>query len=1029
MADMIPVVRLKSFKRKAPPIETNDRALVNDREFDNARKLSYDGDFTNVREFTSKRGYASDEKLDTDDHRYESQPVLNALAVEPDQAILQLPQFNDFMDLVPLDSVPPGVGPSNNSSIEEVDVPNTDFAYPDELRGLAILAVPFSGRILSAVRLNKRMSFMRNIVKHAISFREYHNRKRELLRNIARSLRKRFIDDSKLEERIKERDEKQRMKALRENDMSAYTELVKKRKDDRLQFLLDQTDSLLSSLRDFVETQKAQAELFDEIAITTSRINDDSNEREKPLVDAKLPTLKMSADLSSSKTTTTRDYYKSAHQASEKFLVQPSLIVGGTMKPYQLVGLEWMVSLYNNKLSGILADEMGLGKTVQAISLLAHLIEKKENNGPFLVCVPLSTLSNWANEFKRWAPSISVVQYKGTPLQRKEIAKKSIATSDYNVLLTTYDYTMKDKGRLGAIKWQCVIVDEGHRLKNAQSKFTLIMGQFQSRYRLLLTGTPLQNSLPELWSLLNFLLPKIFGSAESFEAWFSQPFAAFKGGSVEAGGETVGLNAEEKLVIINRLHAILRPFLLRRLKSHVLTQLPQKVEYVLRCQLSAWQRLQYTQVQRFGAVATEPDSSLKTARGLQNLLMQLRKVCNHPFLMRNETLETFDSSEDPEWLWRSCGKMELLDRILPKLKAGGHRILIFSQMTRMLDILSDYLDDNHHSYLRLDGSTTAADREQRMELFNAENSPYFIFLLSTRAGGLGINLATADTVIIYDSDWNPTVDAQAMDRAHRIGQKKEVRVLRLLSVSPIEEAIHSRATEKSTMENLVITAGKFEGGGDEKDEERTKFLESIIREDLDTHRSEDDEDGERESVIPDAVSLNRLIGRGDDEFALFQKMDVDRLIRDRLVKKPFAAGADGTFRNLESVTCDSTNASQFASTSYAETQDEANLRKELIMGAEISHYTRSRLMSESEVPVWARLSTVDQNAIKARRSITANVATSIVFKDISSSTIHVVPEYGSSQDIAQLDATNTLKRSTRSRSIRRYVDNDEEFQE
>jgi superfamily II DNA/RNA helicase len=376
--------------------------------------------------------------------------------------------------------------------------------------------------------------------------------------------------------------------------------------------------------------------------------------------------------------------------------------------------------------------------------------------------------------------------------------------------------------------------------------------------------------------------------------------------------------------------------------------------------------------------------------------------------------------------------MELLDRILPKLKAGGHRILIFSQMTRMLDILSDYLDDNHHSYLRLDGSTTAADREQRMELFNAENSPYFIFLLSTRAGGLGINLATADTVIIYDSDWNPTVDAQAMDRAHRIGQKKEVRVLRLLSVSPIEEAIHLRATEKSTMENLVITAGKFEGGGDEKDEERTKFLESIIREDLDTHRgAEDDEDGERESVIPDAVSLNRLIGRGDDEFALFQKMDADRLIRDRLVKKPFAAGADGTFRNLESITCDSTNASQFASASDAETQDEANLRKELIMGAEISHYTRSRLMSESEVPVWARLSTVDQNAIKARRSITANVATSIVFKDISSSSTHVVPEYGAisiSQIDALLDASNTLKRSTRSRSIRRYVDNDEEFQ-
>lgn len=998
---MSTILRLKSIKRKAPPTERANVGNPFHPEVDH---------YENERERSEvERSSASQT----------SQRSLHSQSV--DSSLPSIPQYTDFMDLIPLDLVPPGAAPK--VPIMEVENhPYSDIISPLEYRGLAVIAIPFSDQRISTAKSNMRLSFMRNVVMHALSFRDYHNRKRELLRNIARSLRKRFLDDSKLEERMKERDEKQRMKALRENDMSAYTELVKKRKDDRLQFLLDQTDSLLSSLREFVETQKAQADSFDEIAKNSFRFNDESVEEEKPLVVAKVPDSSTSSLTSPSAVTSTKDYYKTAHQSREKFLVQPSLIVGGTMKPYQLVGLEWMVSLYNNKLSGILADEMGLGKTVQAISLLAHLIEKKENHGPFLVCVPLSTLSNWANEFKRWAPSISVVQYKGAPLQRKEIAKRSIATSDFNVLLTTYDYTMKDKGRLGAVKWQCIIVDEGHRLKNSQSKFTQIMGQFQSRYRLLLTGTPLQNSLPELWSLLNFLLPKIFGSAESFEAWFSQPFAAFKGGAVNAGGQTVGLNAEEKLVIINRLHAILRPFLLRRLKSHVLTQLPQKVEYVLRCQLSAWQRLQYTQVQRFGAIATEPDSSLKTARGLQNLLIQLRKVCNHPFLMRNETLETFDSNEDPEWLWRSCGKMELLDRILPKLKAGGHRILIFSQMTRMLDILSDYLDENHHTYLRLDGATIAADREQRMELFNAENSPYFIFLLSTRAGGLGINLATADTVIIYDSDWNPTVDAQAMDRAHRIGQKKEVRVLRLISVSPIEEAIHSRATEKSTMENLVITAGKFEGGGDEKDEERTKFLESIIREDLDANKADENED---ESVIPDAASLNKLIGRGDAEFELFQKMDAERLLKDRLEKRPFAAGADGMFRDLSAISSDSSSSSSSSlQTIDVETVDEALLRKESIIGAELSHYIKSRLMNESEVPVWARLSEVDQSAIKSRRSITANVATSIVFKDISSASTHVVPEYGIDSKTVPVLEEISSKRPSRTRSHRRYVDNE-----
>jgi ATP-dependent helicase STH1/SNF2 len=986
-----PLSRLKSLlKRKAPEVKS-DSSKADSSKADSSKADSYESDISE-----------SDES---------SQPPFKKGEAIQQKKVAQ--QYVDFIDRFPIVQLPSLV-------MDSLDKTYGAIKYT----GLAILAIPFTSLNLSSQQVRNRMSFMHEVVSHAILFKEYHNRKRALLHNFAKVARKRVVEDSKLEEKIKERDEKQRMKALRENDMSAYTDLVKKKKDDRLQFLLDETDSLLSSLREFVEKQKAQVETFDKDYDNNMQDTGDLAEKDRQCFNSTRLSIHSTVSLSGA---TTKDYYKAAHQSRERLLVQPSMIVGGTMKPYQIIGLEWMVSLYNNRLSGILADEMGLGKTVQAISLLAHLMEKKDNAGPFLVCVPLSTLSNWANEFKRWAPTITVVQYKGTPTQRKDLAKKILSKGNYNVLLTTYDYTMKDKGRLSALKWQCIIIDEGHRLKNANSKFSLIMCQFQSRYRLLLTGTPLQNSLPELWSLLNFVLPKIFGSAESFEAWFSQPFAAFKGGAVDATGLSVGLNAEEKLVIINRLHAILRPFLLRRLKSQVLSQLPQKVEYVLRCELSAWQRLQYSQVQRFGAVATEPDHSLKTARGLQNLLMQLRKVCNHPFLMRNETIETFDINENPNWLWRSCGKLELLDRILPKLKAGGHRILIFSQMTRMLDILSDYLDEENHKYLRLDGSTNAIDREQRMELFNSENSPYFIFLLSTRAGGLGINLATADTVIIFDSDWNPTVDAQAMDRAHRIGQKKEVRVLRLITVSPIEEAIHSRATEKSTMENVVITAGKFEGGGEEKDEERTKFLESIIREELDTTKTLDGEDGEdveQESIIPDAATLNKLIGRGDAEFALFQRMDAERVSKDRFEKKPWAAGIDGSFKSIES-NIDATVTSSVSN----ETEEEAILRRAIVMDAEISLWTKLRLMGESEVPSWARLSATDQRAIKARRSMTTtDLKSSIVFKDISSASAHVIPEYA---EPCPLPSTTTnqpddSKRITRSRAINKYVDGEEE---
>lgn len=385
-------------------------------------------------------------------------------------------------------------------------------------------------------------------------------------------------------------------------------------------------------------------------------------------------------------------------------------------------------------------------------------MEFKQNLGPYLVIVPLSTMSNWEGEFHKWCPVARVVGYKGTPPQRREIFKDQVQSGHFNVLLTTYEYIIRDKKYLRKISWQYAIVDEGHRMKNSASKFAVTLAsQYITKHRVLLTGTPLMNDLSELWSLLNFLLPSIFDSVETFDQWFSRPFASFSAGSKdnnEDGTETL-LTNEERVLIIHRLHELLRPFMLRRVKSEVLDQLPEKVEKVLRCELSSWQKMLYKKISekalRDGFVG--PNS-----RGLNNVVMQLRKVCNHPFLFSPEGYHIGPN------VIKSSGKVALLDQMLPKLKAAGHRVLMFTQMTQVMTILEDYFAYRGYLSLRLDGSTPAEEREKRMYKFNLPDSPYFIFLLSTRAGGLGLNLTSADTVIIFDSDWNPMMDLQAQVR-------------------------------------------------------------------------------------------------------------------------------------------------------------------------------------------------------------------------------------------------------------------------
>ncbi|KAL0276318.1 UNVERIFIED_CONTAM: hypothetical protein PYX00_003911 [Menopon gallinae] len=565
-------------------------------------------------------------------------------------------------------------------------------------------------------------------------------------------------------------------------------------------------------------------------------------------------------------------YYSIAHTINEVVVEQASIMVNGKLKEYQIKGLEWLVSLFNNNLNGILADEMGLGKTIQTIGLLTYLMEKKKVMGPFLIIVPLSTLSNWVLEFEKWAPSVVVVAYKGSPHLRRSIQNQMRSTK-FNVLLTTYEYVIKDKGVLAKLHWRFMIIDEGHRMKNHHCKLTQVLNtHYIAPHRLLLTGTPLQNKLPELWALLNFLLPSIFKSVSTFEQWFNAPFATT--------GEKVELNEEETILIIRRLHKVLRPFLLRRLKKEVESQLPDKVEYIIKCDMSGLQRVLYRHMQSKGVLLTDGSEKGNKGKGgakaLMNTIVQLRKLCNHPFMFQQIEEKYCDHVgaaagviSGPD-LYRASGKFELLDRILPKLKATNHRVLLFCQMTQLMTIMEDYLTWRNFNYLRLDGTTKSEDRGELLRRFNSKDSEYFLFLLSTRAGGLGLNLQAADTVIIFDSDWNPHQDLQAQDRAHRIGQQNEVRVLRLMTVNSVEERILAAARYKLNMDEKVIQAGMF----DQKStgSERQQFLQTILH--------QDDADDEEENEVPDDETVNQMIARNETEFNLFQKMDLERRRED-----------------------------------------------------------------------------------------------------------------------------------------------------
>ncbi|KAG0264201.1 hypothetical protein BG011_007235 [Mortierella polycephala] len=634
-----------------------------------------------------------------------------------------------------------------------------------------------------------------------------------------------------------------------------------------------------------------------------------------------------------------------ATTAKTVFFRQPKLVTGGVLRDYQLEGVEWLVSLHQNGLNGILADEMGLGKTLQTISFLAFLCEKS-NWGPFLIVAPLSTLANWVIEFERFAPDIPVLLYHGTPEEREHMRKhkmKKPGTKTFPVIVTSYEITMKDRTHLSKFKWRYIIVDEGHRLKNMDCKLIRELKSYDSANRLLLTGTPLQNNLTELWSLLNFLLPEIFDQLALFKEWFD-----FSDIDVKEGQERIQKQESER-GIVSSLHQILKPFLLRRIKTDVEVNLPKKKEYLLYAPLTSAQKEWYDAAlshdirdflirKKCGIDANkdeEADEEIpldvmdamidaddnqaektekttaaiarrrtravvksyaensgdeldKEARKIEatkaidarevdlrkatksvanmklmNVVMQLRKACNHPYL--------FEWPEDyePEDLLNSSGKMLVLNRLLEALFSRGHKVLIFSQFTSMLDIIHDWAEINKGwTCCRIDGSVPQTERRRQILEFNT-NPSLKLFLLSTRAGGLGINLTSADTVIIFDSDWNPQMDLQAQDRVHRIGQTKPVLIYRLVTANTVEGKIIEKANSKRKLEKLVIHKDKFKrlSLADSMPSERKTTTLAEIAEMLAHNDGEEIQLATKDDVVISDKHLEMLLDRSDAAYA------------------------------------------------------------------------------------------------------------------------------------------------------------------
>eukprot|EP00603_Paraphysomonas_imperforata_P012346 CAMPEP_0114454474 /NCGR_PEP_ID=MMETSP0104-20121206/2602_1 /TAXON_ID=37642 ORGANISM="Paraphysomonas imperforata, Strain PA2" /NCGR_SAMPLE_ID=MMETSP0104 /ASSEMBLY_ACC=CAM_ASM_000202 /LENGTH=2336 /DNA_ID=CAMNT_0001626863 /DNA_START=48 /DNA_END=7058 /DNA_ORIENTATION=- len=490
---------------------------------------------------------------------------------------------------------------------------------------------------------------------------------------------------------------------------------------------------------------------------------------------------------------------------------------GLMMRDYQLEGVNWLLWNWWHKRPCILADEMGLGKTIQSVCFLHQLrvMSTTKCSGPFLIVAPLSLISQWQSEIALWSPDMNCVVMHGSQ-QAKDIilsyefyhheaftpkadvtALRKQNACKFDILLTTYEICLKDIKIFTKIDWKVLIVDEAHRLKNCQSRLFEVMNTIPRQQCVLLTGTPLQNKTEELWALLHFADPTKFKNQYEF---------------VQKFGDLRDAND------VANLHALLKPFLLRRVKEDVEKTLPPKEEVIVEITLTSFQKQFYRAIYEKNVQYLFRGAKASNTPSLMNVMMELRKCCNHPYLIRGveERLIAEMAVEDQtdiamhQKLVDCSGKFVLLDKLLPRLKDEGRKVLIFSQMVKMLNLLEDFMRFKGYLYERLDGSTRSTDRNMAVERFCRPSLKRFVMLLSTKAGGLGLNLTSADTVIIFDSDWNPHNDMQAQARAHRIGQTKAVKVYRLLTRKTYEMHMFHQASLKLGLDKAVLAHARNE---------------------------------------------------------------------------------------------------------------------------------------------------------------------------------------------------------------------------
>lgn len=526
---------------------------------------------------------------------------------------------------------------------------------------------------------------------------------------------------------------------------------------------------------------------------------------------------------------------------------QPGTMTGGQLMDYQKDGMNWLFYMWFKRQNAILADEMGLGKTIQVIGLFAALIQY-HNCWPFLVVVPNSTCPNWRKEIKQWVPSVRVVTYYGSSFSRSLAHDYEMFPGDSrdlrcHIVVASYE-TMNDavsRRTLSRIPWAGLVVDEGQRLKSDKTQLYEAMSSINFPFKLLLTGTPLQNNTRELFNILQFCDPS--KNADALEAEY-------------------GVLSKEN---IPALHNMIRPFFLRRTKGQVLTFLLPMAQIIVPLSMSVVQKKLYKSIlaknpQLIKAIFQRSDGQgLRQAErhNLNNMLMQLRKCLCHPFVY-SKAIE--EDAPNPiahhRQLVEAAGKLQLLQIMLPKLQQRGHRALIFSQFLENLDLVEEFLEGLGLRYRRLDGRMSSLEKQKQIDEFNVEDSPYFAFLLSTRSGGIGINLASADTVVIMDPDFNPHQDMQALSRAHRIGQKSKVLVFRLMTRGSVEEKIMQIGKKKMVLDHVLIDRMVSE-------DDDGRDLESILRHGAQALFDNDDS----ADIHYDAESVDRLLDRSQEQRA------------------------------------------------------------------------------------------------------------------------------------------------------------------